>query len=178
MEACFGPPQCTARLRRRTLPDSARRACYEQTPPHIYLLDGQLLTNILSASKDETLRDLLELSLQRFEHFVRLAEDGETSFKMVQEDFFDLALFESEMPDMTATEILKNLKLQLKTVELIMVLSSEFSQDTLQGMRRLRGPGLRRQALHPPGADSANRKNAKGGEPLLAPSSSPGEPPA
>jgi len=87
------------------------------------------LANILIASKDETLRDLLELSLQRFEHFVRLAEDGETSFKMVQEDFFDLALFEYEMPNTTALEILKRLKQSYKTVPLIIIVVTDFSPE-------------------------------------------------
>ena len=90
------------------------------------------MANILIASQDQTVQDLLELSLQRFEHFIRLSETGSESIKMIQEDYFDLALFENEMPDMTAVKILKNLKHQLKTVPLIIVIASEFSQQTLK----------------------------------------------
>lgn len=90
------------------------------------------MANILIASNDETLRGLLELSLQRFEHFVRVAENGETSIKMVQEDFFDLALFEYEMPNTTALDILKRLKESYKTVPIIIIVAADFSPETLK----------------------------------------------
>ncbi len=94
---------------------------------------GELpLANILVASQDEILRDLLELSLQRLEHFVRLSESGDQSLKMIRDDFFYLALFDYEMPDMTAVEILKTLKNSYGNVPLAMILSSDISPDTVK----------------------------------------------
>ncbi len=84
------------------------------------------------ASQDEILRDLLELSLQRFNHLVQLSENGEQSLKFIRDDFVDLAMLDYEMPDMTAFEILNTLKSFSGNVPLAMVLSSDISPETVK----------------------------------------------
>ena len=91
------------------------------------------MANILVGSQDETLRGLLEVSLSRFDHFVRLAENGKNSIQLIQEDeFFDLALFDQEMPDMTARDVLTRLREIRKSVPLVVVMCTELSAEIVK----------------------------------------------
>ena len=91
------------------------------------------MANILVGSQDETLCGLLEVSLSRFDHFVRLAENGKKSIKLIQDDeFFDLALFDQEMTDMTAKDVLTRLKEIRRSVPLVMIMCMELSAETVK----------------------------------------------
>jgi DNA-binding response OmpR family regulator len=91
------------------------------------------LAHILVGSQDDTLRGLLEVSLTRFDHFVRLAENGKDSIQLIQQDeFFDLALFDQEMPDMTAKDVLTRLKEIRRSVPLVMIMCMELSAETMK----------------------------------------------
>lgn len=91
------------------------------------------MAHILVGSQDDTLRGLLEVSLTRFDHFVRLAENGKDSIQLIQQDeFFDLALFDQEMPDMTAKDVLTRLKEIRRSVPLVMIMCMELSAETMK----------------------------------------------
>ncbi len=79
------------------------------------------------------MRGLLEVSLRRFEHFVRMAKNGKDSIHLIQEDeFFDLALFDQEMPDMTALDVLGRLREIRRSVPLVMIMCMELSAETVK----------------------------------------------
>ncbi len=91
------------------------------------------MANILVGSQDETLRGLLEVSLGRFQHFVRSAKDGKNSIKLIQQDeFFDLVLFDQEMPDMTALDVLGRLREIRKSVPLVVIMCKELSAEIVK----------------------------------------------
>ncbi len=87
---------------------------------------------ILVADHDETLRELLDVSLTQAHHTVRQVSSGREALSLMQSEFFDLAIIELSMPDITALEILTRLKASQVQVPHTMILSGESNLETIK----------------------------------------------
>ena len=62
-----------------------------------------------------------------------MAKDGGNSIKVIQQDeYFDLALFDQKMPDMTAMDVLSRLREIRKSVPPVMIMCMELSAETVK----------------------------------------------
>ncbi len=65
---------------------------------------------ILVADDEPTIRELMQLVLERDGHTVKTANDGEQALKMLQEERFDFLLSDIQMPRMDGIELLRRAK--------------------------------------------------------------------
>jgi DNA-binding response OmpR family regulator len=87
---------------------------------------------ILVADHDETLRELLDLSLRRSSHDVIKVASGQEALDAIRGEYFDLAILELALPDIGALEILGRLKKNNDTVPHTMILSSSGTPETIK----------------------------------------------
>jgi DNA-binding response OmpR family regulator len=89
--------------------------------------------NILVAEHDRTLRDLLDVSLSRTHHNIRMVESGKEAMNLLQDEYFDLAIFEMALPDVPPLEILKRLRASGTPLPHVLILGASGTMDTIQG---------------------------------------------
>ena len=94
--------------------------------------DNAFQAHILIADHDETLRELLDVSLRKSHNDVRMVKTGQEAFDLMGSEFFNLAILELELPDMTALEILSRLKRGKTAIPYTMILSTKSSPDTIR----------------------------------------------
>ena len=87
--------------------------------------------NILIADPDETLGELLDVSLREFQHDVRIVRNGLEAFEVLREEEFDLAIMEFALPGNSALEILTRLKKASIHVPHTMILSTGGTLETI-----------------------------------------------
>ncbi len=90
------------------------------------------MANILVADKDETMRELLNVSLTRIGHEVQLSETGARTLDMIRMENFDLAIVDYTMPDMGALDILQSLTENGDDIPQMMILSAKSTADTIR----------------------------------------------
>ncbi len=88
--------------------------------------------NILVAAKDETMRQLLDVSLQRINHAVKMADNGEEVLELIRGEKFDLVIVDYSMTGMGAMEILQNLTDNGDEIPQIMILSAKSTPDSIR----------------------------------------------
>tara|TARA_B100000315_G_C14034457_1_gene344684 strand:- start:9 stop:386 length:378 start_codon:yes stop_codon:yes gene_type:complete len=93
---------------------------------------GCQLGNILVAAKDETMRQLLDVSLQRINHAVKMADNGEEVLELIRGEKFDLVIVDYSMTGMGAMEILQNLTDNGDEIPQIMILSAKSTPDSIR----------------------------------------------
>lgn len=95
-------------------------------------LSNDFQANILIADPDETLGELLDVSLRKSRHDVRIVRNGRKALEILREEHFDLAIVEFALPDISALEILTRLKNGATHVPHTMILSTEGTLETIQ----------------------------------------------
>jgi DNA-binding response OmpR family regulator len=90
------------------------------------------LANILVADKDETMRGLMDVSLTRIGHTIRLSDSGEKTLELIREEKFDLAIIDYTMSDMGAMDILQSLTENDDEIPQMMILSAKSTADTIR----------------------------------------------
>jgi DNA-binding response OmpR family regulator len=93
---------------------------------------GCQLGNILVADKDETMKQLLDVSLQRINHAVKMADNGEEVLELIRGEKFDLVIVDYSMTGMGAMEILQNLTDNGDEIPQIMILSAKSTPDSIR----------------------------------------------
>jgi DNA-binding response OmpR family regulator len=93
---------------------------------------GCQLGNILVADKDETMMQLLDVSLQRINHSVKMANNGEEVLELIRGEKFDLVIVDYSMTGMGAMEILQNLTENEDEIPQIMILSAKSTPDSIR----------------------------------------------
>ena len=88
--------------------------------------------HILVADHDAMVRDLLEMSLSRLHHDVRMVESGREVLDLIRGEYFDLAIIEMSLPDITALDILKRLKATGTTLPHVLILGSNTTPDIIR----------------------------------------------
>ncbi len=78
------------------------------------------------------MQDLLAVALQRSGHNVRVVDSGETTLKLLQNDYFDLAIIDYSMPGMNALEILQVLSESEDEMPQIMILSAKSTPESIR----------------------------------------------
>jgi len=87
------------------------------------------LANILVADKDETMRELLDVSLRRTNHDVKMADNGEKTLDMIREESFDLVIIDYSL---SALEILQRLRENDDEIPHFMILSAKSTPDSIR----------------------------------------------
>ncbi len=78
------------------------------------------------------MRQLLEVSLQRINHAVKMAGSGEEVLELIRGEKFDLVIVDYSMTGIGAMEILERLRENEDEVPQIMVLSSKSTPDSIR----------------------------------------------
>ena len=87
------------------------------------------MANILVADKDETMRELLDVSLRRTNHDVKMADNGEKTIDMIREESFDLVIIDYSL---SALEILQRLRENDDEIPHFMILSAKSTPDSIR----------------------------------------------
>ncbi|MFP6889431.1 MAG: response regulator [Nitrospinota bacterium] len=87
------------------------------------------MANILVADKDETMRELLDVSLRRTNHDVKMADNGEKTLDMIREESFDLVIIDYSL---SALEILQRLRENDDEIPHFMILSAKSTPDSIR----------------------------------------------
>ena len=87
------------------------------------------MANILVADKDETMRELLDVSLRRTNHDVKMADNGEKTLDMIREESFDLVIIDYSL---SALEILQRLRENNDEIPHFMILSAKSTPDSIR----------------------------------------------
>ena len=87
------------------------------------------MANILVADKDETMRELLDVSLRRTNHDVKMADNGEKTLDMIREESFDLVITDYSL---SALEILQRLRENDDEIPHFMILSAKSTPDSIR----------------------------------------------
>ena len=87
------------------------------------------MANILVADKDETMRELLDVSLRRTNHDVKMADNGEKTLDMIREESFDLVIIDYSL---SALEILQRLRENNDEILHFMILSAKSTPDSIR----------------------------------------------
>ncbi|MFC1491203.1 response regulator transcription factor [Nitrospinota bacterium] len=90
------------------------------------------MANILVADDDETMQELLTVSLKRSSHDVRLADTGAETLNLIRQEKFDLAIINFSLPDFTALEILNQLRENGDEIPQTMILSAKSTPDSIR----------------------------------------------
>ena len=87
------------------------------------------MANILVADKDETMRELVDVSLRRTNHDVKMADNGEKMLDMIREESFDLVIIDYSL---SALEILQRLRENDDEIPHFMILSAKSTPDSIR----------------------------------------------
>ena len=90
------------------------------------------MANILVADKDETMRELLDVSLRRTNHDVKMADNGEKTLDMIREESFDLVIIDYSLTGLSALEILQRLRENGDEIPHFMILSAKSTHDSIR----------------------------------------------
>ena len=88
------------------------------------------MAKVLAVDDSESIRRMVELTLEDENHDVTLAEDGTVALSYVKSDRFDLVITDINMPTMGGFELIRHLR-ALPTYKLIPILclTTESSSD-------------------------------------------------
>lgn len=90
------------------------------------------MANILAVDDSESIRKMVELTLDDTDHDLTLAMDGSEAFNMAQGDQYDLVITDINMPNMNGFELIHALrKLPNYKLTPILCLTTESSQDQI-----------------------------------------------
>ncbi len=108
---------------------------FEHTEEH-GLIDMKIKHhNILVVDDNEMNADILKETLEQLGQDVKLAYSGKQAFDIMEQEKFDLVLLDIMMPDMSGFDIIKQFKLNHKTVDLpvIFVSAMDKTSDIVKG---------------------------------------------
>jgi two-component system nitrogen regulation response regulator GlnG len=95
-----------------------------------------LLNRIIVADDEESMRWVLSKALRKKGFTVDLAKDGDEALKLVQENNYDLAIFDIKMPGISGLELLDRVR-ELKSDILMVIMTAEASmKNAVEAMKR------------------------------------------
>jgi two-component system nitrogen regulation response regulator GlnG len=95
-----------------------------------------LLNRIIVADDEESMRWVLSKALRKKGFTVDLAKDGDEALKLIQENNYDLAIFDIKMPGISGLELLDRVR-ELKSDILIVIMTAEASmKNAVEAMKR------------------------------------------
>jgi two-component system nitrogen regulation response regulator GlnG len=95
-----------------------------------------LLNRILVADDEESMRWVLSKALRKKGFTVDLAKDGEEALKLIQENAYDLAIFDIKMPGISGLDLLDKVR-DLKSDVLTVIMTAEASmKNAVEAMKR------------------------------------------
>jgi DNA-binding response OmpR family regulator len=78
------------------------------------------------------MRELLDVSLTRTNHDVKLADNGEKTLDMIREESFDLVIIDYSLTGLSALEILQRLRENGDEIPHFMILSAKSTPDSIR----------------------------------------------
>jgi len=94
------------------------------------------LNRIIVADDEESMRWVLSKALRKKGFTVDLAKDGDEALKLVQENNYDLAIFDIKMPGISGLELLDRVR-ELKSDILMVIMTAEASmKNAVEAMKR------------------------------------------
>lgn len=95
-----------------------------------------LLNRILVADDEESMRWVLSKALRKKGFTVDLAKDGDEALSLVQDNNYDLAIFDIKMPGISGLDLLDRVR-ELKSEILIVIMTAEASmKNAVEAMKR------------------------------------------
>jgi two-component system, NtrC family, nitrogen regulation response regulator GlnG len=95
-----------------------------------------LLNRILVADDEESMRWVLSKALRKKGFTVDLAKDGDEALKLIQDNNYDLAIFDIKMPGISGLDLLDRVR-ELKSEILIVIMTAEASmKNAVEAMKR------------------------------------------
>jgi len=95
-----------------------------------------LLNRIIVADDEESMRWVLSKALRKKGFTVDLAKDGDEALKLVQENNYDLAIFDIKMPGISGLELLDRVR-ELKSDIMMVIMTAEASmKNAVEAMKR------------------------------------------
>jgi two-component system nitrogen regulation response regulator GlnG len=95
-----------------------------------------LLNRILVADDEESMRWVLSKALRKKGFTVDLAGDGDEALKLIQDNNYDLAIFDIKMPGISGLDLLDRVR-ELKSEVLIVIMTAEASmKNAVEAMKR------------------------------------------
>lgn len=100
------------------------------------------MAKVLAADDSESIRRMVELTLDEDDHEISMAEDGLQALKIAREEQFDLVITDINMPNMGGLELIRNLR-ELDNYRLtpIICLTTESSDEQKQRGREAGATG-------------------------------------
>jgi len=95
-----------------------------------------LLNRILVADDEESMRWVLSKALRKKGFTVDLAKDGDEALKLIQDNNYDLAIFDIKMPGISGLDLLDRVR-ELKSEILMVIMTAEASmKNAVEAMKR------------------------------------------
>lgn len=100
------------------------------------------MAKVLAADDSESIRRMVELTLDEEDHEISMAEDGLQALEIAREEQFDLVITDINMPNMGGLELIRNLR-ELDNYRLtpIICLTTESSDEQKQRGREAGATG-------------------------------------
>ena len=90
---------------------------------------------ILVVDDELSIREFLQIMLQKEDYDVSCAEDGLQALEAFQKRSFDLIISDLQMPNMTGVELLKKVKIQDPTVLFLMITAFGSTETAVEAMK-------------------------------------------
>jgi two-component system nitrogen regulation response regulator GlnG len=94
------------------------------------------ITRILVADDEESMRWVLSKALKRKGFSVDLAIDGRQALSMIQENSYDLAIFDIKMPGITGLDLLDKIREQKKELLVVIMTAEASMKNAVEAMKR------------------------------------------
>jgi PAS domain S-box-containing protein len=91
-------------------------------------------SNILIVDDDEGMRQTLELILKKEDYQLATAGTGETGLALAREQFFNIALLDIRLPDVTGTDLLPQLKKLHPDMEILLITGYATLESAMQAV--------------------------------------------
>jgi len=91
--------------------------------------------NILIVDDEASMRELLQIMLEREGYQVQCAEDGAVAFELLKKNEFDLLISDIQMPKLTGIELLRLLREQDLDQTVLMITAFSSTEEAVEAMK-------------------------------------------
>jgi two-component system, NtrC family, response regulator PilR len=99
------------------------------------MTDRKHKANILIVDDEASMRELLQILLQRDGYEVQTAEDGAVALELVKNNEFDLLISDIQMPTLSGIELLRQLRVQDIDLTVLMITAFSSAEDAVEAMK-------------------------------------------